>query len=69
MSITIQHLYSTKVYVIFYFHNGLTICCSDGGILDDIIERATESIVKHDFRTAEIFQEDTGEILAIIERE
>lgn len=68
MAIKIQHLYSTNVYVIFYSYNGLTICRSDNGIFDDIIERTTETIVKHKLRKAEIYQEDTGEILTIIER-
>ena len=68
MAINIQHVYTTHVDIIFYSNDGLTLRCKDVGTMDDISERVSEILVKHNFVSADVSSAETGEILLIVER-
>lgn len=68
MAINVQHTYCTHVFIVLYTEDCITLRCNDCGTMDDIQERVCELLVKHNFVSADVCSEETGEILMIIER-
>lgn len=66
--INIMHCYCAHVHVIFYSDDCISLRYDDVGTMDELVEAATEIIVKHNFMQADITSAETGELLVQIER-
>lgn len=68
MTININHVYSATVTVNFTSAEGITMRYNDNGKINDIIGRATENMIKHNFICAHITNNNDSKLLTIIER-
>lgn len=68
MAINIQHVHKCQVHIHFYSFETYIITTEDHGTIDEIAERISEFLVKHDFRCADVYSNETGEILMTLER-
>ena len=67
--ITIHHVYTDTVMILYYDHAGkYTLKKGYHGTMDDIAEHVCEDLIKHNFTGADVCNVKTGEILMVIER-
>jgi len=69
--ITIEHRYCAPVEILYRPNTtdgGYSLYENTIGNMDEIAEHICEVLVKHNFSTADVCSEETGEILMIIKR-
>ena len=68
MAINTYYVYTTHVTCRFFTDEGEILRCDDCGSMDDIHQRVCEILVKHNFNSADVYSQETGEVLMVIER-